>query len=120
MVHGVQHVGSQVSFHTIGYSLIAMMFTAVFGLVMVVTLWVVGRGNRYLAGIPFARTCSMVVAAACHAGEKGEEVRRGLVRWGVVPGGGEKGVRHCTFSNGEVETPIEGEEYAGEGDKIER
>lgn len=99
------------SAHTLGWSAIAIIFVLICGSLM--TLAVILLGFRsYPVGIPFARSCSRVIAAACH-NQDGARVRLEALQWGDVGEGTTTGVRHCTFSDEVVRMPQEGVRYAG-------
>ena len=68
--------------------------------------------------MPLVGTCSVAIAAACHAQEKESDEMASLpLQWGAVPDARipETGVGHCCFSSEEVEMPKEGSAYAGMG-----
>lgn len=95
---------------TCGYSpfgifLALLTVGAVAGAALALGRW----GRLGTGGMPVAGSCSLAVAAACHAPEGTEA--EGVVRWGVVGEDG-GGVGHCAFSNGEVEELVPGRLYA--------
>lgn len=88
-------------------SIIVLMF----GLFLTLLCLVGVASMKYPPGIPFTRSNSRAVAAACH-NPPGERAKLGNVKWGDVGIVDEKGVRHCTFSDGEVSMPQDGILYA--------
>lgn len=97
---------------TAAYSPLGMILTAVVAACVAVAA--AGFGARRLRpGVPMAGSCSMAIAAACHAPDGTSE--RAALMWGVVPrtsGGGDGGVAHCAFSDREVDKPTAGQYYA--------
>ncbi|ETN37422.1 uncharacterized protein HMPREF1541_08413 [Cyphellophora europaea CBS 101466] len=107
---------------TCGYSLTPMIVLLSLGIAICAgTIWL-GRG-RYLGGpgfMPLAGSCSLAIAAACHAPEEEKDAPLKAVMWGAVPepkiefqnkiDGSVVG--HCSFSSNEVEQVVEGKMYA--------
>lgn len=98
------------SFHTVGWSTIAVLVATVVATVVFLCFYALG-GRVYPVGIPFARSSSSVIAAACHNPDGGK-LRLEGVMWGDVGVSDEKGVRHLAFGNAEVEPPEKGVLYA--------
>lgn len=97
---------------TCGFSPLAMVFCIVVGFVLVCA--VIGLGSfRLKGGIPVAGSCSLAIAAACHA--DGEDVGGPTaLKWGEPDGEWVDGaVGHCSFSGGMVRRPTVGRLYAG-------
>ena len=123
---GTEESSNSVS--SIGYSCIAIITVIILGLI-VVLLGLVNGARWYKGGVPFVGSCSAAISAACHpskgdlgVGEsnKGTSTGIGIVKasqrgvmWGVIPGIEEhRGIGHCCFSAGPVDTIIEGKIYA--------
>ncbi|OMP88503.1 hypothetical protein BK809_0003260 [Diplodia seriata] len=108
----LDHLTESDQITTCGYSPLAMLITLVILVVMVG--FAVALGFRRLhPGIPMAGSCSLAIAAACHVPKGTSQLL--AVKWGAV--GDEsavygEGVGHCSFSNGEVESPVVGRMYA--------
>lgn len=100
--HG--EVKENFTFHTIGYSGIAILFIMIIGAIMmlVVTIWALC--GRFPSGIPLAMTCSQVISAACH-NPNGKTARLQEVKWGAVTGSGGDMPDHLMIDSGEVKTP---------------
>ena len=79
--------------------------------------------------MPLVGSCSAAISAACHPskgdigiGETGQGTSTGLgvvrasqkgVMWGAIPGFGDgRGIGHCCFIAGPVETIMDGKAYA--------
>lgn len=90
------------SYHTLGYSAIAMVFVMIVGaaMIFVVTAW--GFFFRLPPGIPVARSCSLVFSAACH-NPNGKVARLEAVQWGAVDG--TNGFDHFMIDSGEAQKP---------------
>ncbi|PSN64735.1 hypothetical protein BS50DRAFT_557431 [Corynespora cassiicola Philippines] len=102
-------------FATCGYSPLALLIFVVVAAVFFGV--VVAMGRRGLGkGMPVVGSCSLGIAAACHADRGGEGGLAGEARlkWGAVEWVGEGGdlVRRCGFSSGEVGWPVEGVVYS--------
>ncbi|RAH70543.1 uncharacterized protein BO66DRAFT_450920 [Aspergillus aculeatinus CBS 121060] len=116
-------------FITCGWSPAGMVGSIVVGLVMVLGVFCLGR-RRFESAMPVASSCSLAITAACHPSfdpniddesrtrydganwdSELEEEDRSLarVKWGAVPVNGPIG--HCTFTDGDVEMPRQGELY---------
>lgn len=100
---------------TCSYSPLGMILTAIAGFALIG--FAVALGWRKLpSGIPLAGSCSLAISAACHSPEGTSELLP--VMWGAIPDMtieyAEDGTRvgHCAFSNGPIESPIEGNLYA--------
>ncbi|KAL1647111.1 hypothetical protein SLS58_002882 [Diplodia intermedia] len=98
---------------TCGYSPLAMLVTVLAAAAL--ALFAAALAARGLPpGMPVAGSCSVAIAAACHAPEGTAETEP--VVWGAIPGAEEEKdgvvVGHCAFSNGEVDGPVEGQLYA--------
>ncbi len=103
------------SVSTCGYSVFAMAFTLIAaGSLLAIAI---GLGfRRYRPGMPLVGTCSVAIAAACHAREKEKENSALLpLKWGAVADdeSSQTTVGHCCFSSDVVEMPKEGRVYAG-------
>ncbi|CAH0049583.1 unnamed protein product [Clonostachys solani] len=96
---------------TAGYSPLAMFLA---GFVLLVVSSTIARlgGLRFKQGMPLTGSCSVGIAAACHAYEKTSS--RKPLAWGVVVPANRTldGVGHCSFSNKQVDLPEPGSWYA--------
>ena len=99
-----------------GYSLIAMIFVLIVG-ALAVLLGLANGFRKYKPGIPFTGNCSAAISAACHPPKTDKDASTKAVMWGYVEReiieGTKKPVGHCTFTSFDVDTPVEGELYAG-------
>ncbi|OJD38566.1 uncharacterized protein BKCO1_4000234 [Diplodia corticola] len=97
---------------TCGYSPLGMLITLVILAILAGFALIIGS-RRLEPGIPMAGSCSMAISAACHVPEGTSELSP--VKWGVILDE-QAGIReehgHCSFSNGEVGSPIVGRMYA--------
>ncbi|CAG9949469.1 unnamed protein product [Clonostachys rosea f. rosea IK726] len=92
------------------YSPIAMVLTCVILVILFGSVAILGT-RRLRDGMPLAGSCSLAVSAACHT--PGETSSLLPVKWGVVRSPeGPVDIRHCAFSNDEVELPETGKRYA--------
>lgn len=89
---------------TCGYSPLAVIFTLIAGVLMVVGIAAFGS-IRLKSNMPVVANCSAAIAAACHVPvEDHEKGARGWkVQWGVT-GYGSDGIGHCSFSGLPVES----------------
>lgn len=95
---------------TCGYSSIALIFSIIVGVVMLVCVLAAGFWGRLKPGIPLGGDCSLVVSAACHSEGEGDDVGVMKVKWGALRR--EEGVEHCGFSSKDVSFPVDGKVYA--------
>jgi hypothetical protein len=92
------------------YSPIAMVLTCVILVILFGSVAILGT-RRLRDGMPLAGSCSLAISAACHT--PGETSSLLPVKWGVVRSPeGPVDIRHCAFSNDEVELPETGKRYA--------
>ncbi|KAE8363430.1 hypothetical protein BDV27DRAFT_158828 [Aspergillus caelatus] len=98
---------------TCGYSAVAIVATISVGAVALGAL--IGLSfRRFKSGMPVAGSCSLAIAASCHANANPRDLSREdesalPLQWGEV--GGREPVRHCTFSSAEVYMPQNGRVY---------
>ncbi|KAB8224802.1 hypothetical protein BDV33DRAFT_187817 [Aspergillus novoparasiticus] len=98
---------------TCGYSAIAIVATVSVGAVALGAL--IGLSfKRFKSGMPVTGSCSLAIAASCHANTNPTDLSREdesvlPLQWGEV--GGRGPVRHCTFSSSEVQMPQHGWVY---------
>ncbi|XHG01893.1 hypothetical protein AWENTII_005262 [Aspergillus wentii] len=98
---------------TCAYSPVAIVCALSIGTLMVACL--VGLGfKRFKSGMPVAGSCSQAIAAACHPNlsldEKNAIPTECIpMQWGVVSSDGP--FKHCSFTTGNVEEPVDGETY---------
>ncbi|KAB8263535.1 hypothetical protein BDV32DRAFT_135786 [Aspergillus pseudonomiae] len=83
-------------------------------LVMIEAYTVDQHFRRFKSGMPVAGSCSLAIAAACHANVNPADLSREdesvlPLQWGEVEG--REPVRHCTFSSAEVHMPQHGWVY---------
>ena len=113
------------NYATLGFSGIAQFTTIMLTLAIVLCACALGFvRNRH--GIPPARSCSAVISAACHLPPWEKDAALKKIQWGDVGfvrkqslAAASEGVventkaivRHCSFSSGNVDLPIEGEVY---------
>ncbi|KAF2127575.1 hypothetical protein P153DRAFT_398181 [Dothidotthia symphoricarpi CBS 119687] len=104
---------------TCGYSPPAILATIIVIVVLIVILAVVGF-RRLPSSMPVAGSCSIAIAAACHAvpepfQKSSEAIEENAadaeVQWGVM-GSDDKGIGHCGFSMYAVDYPEQGKLYA--------
>ena len=98
---------------TCGYSALAIVATISVGAVALGAL--IGLSfRRFKSGMPVAGSCSLAIAAACHANVNPADLSREdesvlPLQWGEAEG--REPVRHCTFSSAEVHMPQHGWVY---------
>ncbi|KAE8423068.1 hypothetical protein BDV36DRAFT_290877 [Aspergillus pseudocaelatus] len=98
---------------TCGYSAVAIVATISVGAVALGAL--IGLSfRRFKSGMPVVGSCSLAIAASCHANANPRDLSREdesalPLQWGEV--GGREPVRHCTFSSAEVYMPQHGWVY---------
>ncbi|THY44811.1 hypothetical protein D6C99_06632 [Aureobasidium pullulans] len=74
---------------------------------------IVGVGFwKVSADSPIVGSCSAAISAACHPPPGQENAHLLPLQWGVIPRADGDEVSHCSFSAGEVETPVVGAKYA--------
>ena len=83
-----------------GYSPLAMIFTMVFGALMIVTALGIGIHRKYEPGMPSAAICSAAISVACHPTEDDLDAATLPVMFGAIET--ESGVKLATFSGKEV------------------
>lgn len=100
----------------LGFSPLAACVALV--LLAVMLLYIIVQGLWIIRlPMPALRTCSAVLAAACHPdqGGRASEIYLEQVRWGTecdINNSFSPNVRHCGFSAGYVDMPEEGRMYA--------
>ncbi|KAF2737403.1 hypothetical protein EJ04DRAFT_574588 [Polyplosphaeria fusca] len=103
------------SLKSCGYSPIAIISVIILAVFMIVAAIGIGW-IPYKSGINLAGSCSAAISAACHSRKDdsiSEEAISGQkLMWGVT-GYNEEGLGHCTFSETEVQFPVDGGIYAG-------
>lgn len=103
-------------YSALGYSNTALVTSLSWGSALVVIVLAVAFFGKYPTGLPVGGMNSAVISAACHVEreerERGDVADRPL-KWGVVVRGSEDIVGHCSFSGGDVESPLVGHMYAG-------
>ncbi|GMG00502.1 unnamed protein product [Aspergillus oryzae var. brunneus] len=98
---------------TCGYSAVAIVATISVGAVALGAL--IGLSfKRFKSGMPVTGSCSLALAASCHANTSPADLSQEdesvlPLQWGEV--GGKGPVRHCTFSSAEVQIPQHGWVY---------
>ena len=101
-----------------GYSPIAIIFTVVAALVMMLSAIGFGFLKSPEGGPPIVSTCSAAISAACHLGPTHEATTYEEIRWGVT-GPVWNGVGHCSvvshraWAAGQAGKPMHGYLYAG-------
>lgn len=100
--------------YTMGFSVIALICSLVFGLVIFGVLVAIGF-CKCTPGMPLGPSNSLVIAAACHPPETDRYAARKMVKWGAIPTGDNteevNSPHHCTITSRRVEDPIEGRWY---------
>ena len=69
---------------TCGYSPIAIIFTIIFGSVLIIAVLLCGGFRRYRPRMPLGASCSMVISAACHPSPGDEDASLLPVMCGIV------------------------------------
>jgi hypothetical protein len=101
---------------TCGYSPIAIICAVVVAVLMVVVIIGVGM-RRFASAMPVAGSCSMAIAAACHAvpdkTTREEAAGEQKLMWGVMDSTeeDEDTIGHCGFSSLDVDSPQLGHLY---------
>lgn len=98
---------------SLGYSAIAIFFSIILGLLMVLAC--IASGFPKLQGdLPLAGSCSLAISAACHRPEDDVDAARLPVMWGEVEKEDQSAdVGHCCITSKHVIPPTEGRLYAG-------
>lgn len=95
---------------TLGYSPPALLCVTVVALVAF--LFLIGLSDlRNPTGLPIMRSCSGVIAAACHRPRFDVGAYQEKVKWGVVVALEGTAEAQCCFTTYEVRIPVEGEEF---------
>ena len=95
-----------VGLSTCGYSPIAIIFTIIFGSVIVL----VGIANglrKARLGMPLVGSCSAAISAACHPPMEDVDASLKRVMWGVAAEGSSN-TSQCSFTSFKVEVPVVG------------
>ena len=100
---------------TCGYSCIAIISVIILGSITVILGLLMGS-RKYKEGMPLVGSCSAAISAACHPPEEDVDASLLPVLWGAV--NSDQKVGHCCFTSFDVSPPIEGEDYAGEEEKL--
>jgi hypothetical protein len=98
------------SIYTVGFSVWPLVASIIVATVSVISSFLLGF-RWYGKVMPFAKSCSAVISAACHA-EKEEvvdDIGSREVQWGLV--GSTNGVGHLSFSSRLVSEPVPGRLY---------
>jgi hypothetical protein len=105
---------SSIAIASCGYSPLAIILVIVLGGLIIVTTSLLALFRRCEGSIPLVGSCSAAIAAACHQPSWDTDASLKAVRWGAIPDVvNGRGVGHCAFSSGQVESVVEGKEYAG-------
>jgi hypothetical protein len=92
------HIVDAMSRSGCGYSRLSL--TVFFNVALLLVCGVGWMGLRHLKQrLPFAASCSLVIAAACHPVETEVDPHMKLVKWGVVGEQDEGGIRHCSLTS---------------------
>ena len=102
------------SISSCGFSPIAIIFSLIaIGLILISVLGTSLR--KYGADLPYVGSCSAAISAACHQPGVSRDASKKPVKWGAVSHGSGKRygqeVGHCTITDHEVETPVNGRLY---------
>lgn len=89
----------------IGISDLSLTVFGVSCLLIICTIWLVGRRSVF-PDLVMAKNCSLMISAACHPGPDEMDPHLGKVRWGVLPGLG-----RCSFTRKIALRPDVGEAY---------
>lgn len=114
--NGVLKTSGQLS--NCGYSPIAIVFTVIAGLVMMISASVLGLRKSRARGPPLVSTCSAAISAACHPRTVWEEMPYMKLRWAGA-GSPENGIGHCSIVSqeawdaGQAGSPMHGAFYTG-------
>jgi len=95
---------------TLGYSPLAILcVTLIAGIAF---LFLVCLGHlKNPTGLPIMRSCSGVIAAACHRPRFDVNAHEEKVKWGVIVALEGTAEAQCCFTTYEVRMPVEGEEF---------
>ncbi|KAL2129741.1 hypothetical protein VTI74DRAFT_7388 [Chaetomium olivicolor] len=99
------------SFTTCGWSPAGLLAVIVVAMFMVCFVFVLGCRRLGSWIMPVAGSCSAAVSAACHPVPYDQLACFQPLQWGVASVD-DDGIRHCSFSSGEVEEPKTGQKYS--------
>jgi hypothetical protein len=114
-------------YYGLGYWDTAILAVIVWGAAMILSSILVAYIFTYPQGVGIGGTNSAVLSAACHARHSDgqdenseEDMTTKPLQWGVtIPGDVSDRVGHCSFSSGEVGSPVVGSLYAGATRKVD-
>jgi len=96
----------------VGYSTISIIFMLPVATLAVIGVTICGM-QRFQYDMPLAGCCSAAISAACHPVDIDNTATLRPLMWGEIDTVDEAGIRHLSFSDGNVNTPREGIFYAG-------
>lgn len=91
----------------VGYSTISIIFMLPVAIVSVIAVAICGS-HRFKYDMPVAGCCSAAISAACHPVDIDNTATLRPLMWGEIDTVDEAGVRHLSFSDGNVNGPREG------------
>lgn len=105
------------SISTCAYSLIAIVFASILGLLVCTSVVLTGV-RKFKPGMPLVGSCSAAISAACHPPEEDRNASQKAVMWGACERetsewSGEA-VGRCSITSFQVQAPIAGNRYAGQ------
>ena len=95
---------------TCGFSPYALVITIFFAGIMLITLFLVGLRDLDTK-MPFERSSSFAISAACHRPLGDNDAHLLPVQWGAISHETIDGPGHCCLTSFNVEPPIEGQLY---------
>jgi len=96
----------------VGYSTISIIFVLPVATLAVIGVAICGM-QRFKYDMPAAGCCSAAISAACHPANIDNTATLRPLMWGEIDTVDESGIRHLSFSDGDVNAPREGILYAG-------
>lgn len=100
--------------NALAWSPFVLLLCLVVGTVLICALWISGFAFRYGGRMPLARSCSLVVSAACHPHPDETDVAEQPLMHGVMEdfAGSESSQPHVSFSSRRVRPLVDGVRYS--------
>jgi hypothetical protein len=108
-------------FITITYSLLAILLSLIVAVVLTIAIFALGR--KRLSPVPVVGSCSVAIAASCHARPDEQTPWEKKLKWGTFTTQSDVQyfrMPHCGFSSREVERPVNGTLYTQIRDEPKR
>jgi hypothetical protein len=105
--------GCGTDFITCAYSPLAIFLALITACVLAISIVILGW--RKLNPMPIVGSCSVAIAASCHARAEEDATLEKKLQWGVIEEpdqAAQDGVGHCGLSSGHINQPVVGRLYA--------